>query len=174
MDMETVNKNRQDTKPIHIETMQMVEGVAFGSLQDTMVEVFKHRGMAGLAPFVERFLHELEAFARECCGRSWDEYMQRAIVSSRLATEYLPKTRAAMDGYRDGKGDFQRRTATWDSMLAKVSVDDRAFIESIKKTDSTLQWLLSAREAQDRVESQEMADLVTQRPAVTVRSRYVR
>jgi hypothetical protein len=174
MDMETVNKNRQDTKPIHIETMQMVEGVAFGSLQDTMVEVFKHRGMAGLAPFLERFLHELEAFARECCGRSWDEYMQRAIVSSRLATEYLPKTRAAMDGYRDGKGDFQRRTATWDSMLAKVSVDDRAFIESIKKTDSTLQWLLSAREAQDRVESQEMADLVTQRPAVTVRSRYVR
>ena len=174
MDMETVNKNRQDTKPIHIETMQMVEGVAFGSLQDTMVEVFKHRGMAGLTPFLERFLHELEAFARECCGRSWDEYMQRAIVSSRLATEYLPKTRAAMDGYRDGKGDFQRRTATWDSMLAKVSVDDRAFIESIKKTDSTLQWLLSAREAQDRVESQEMADLVTQRPAVTVRSRYVR
>ena len=174
MDMETVNKNRQDTKPIHIETMQMVEGVAFGSLQDTMVEVFKHRGMAGLAPFLERFLHELEAFARECCGRSWDEYMQRAIVSSRLATEYLPKTRAAMDGYRDGKGDFQRRTATWDSMLAKVSVDDRAFIESIKKTDSTLQWLLSAREAQDRVESQEMADLVTQRPAVTGRRRYVR
>ena len=174
MDMETVNKNRQDTKPIHIETMQMVEGVAFGSLQDTMVEVFKHRGMAGLAPFLDRFLHELEAFARECCGRSWDEYMQRAIVSSRLATEYLPKTRAAMDGYRDGKGDFQRRTATWDSMLAKVSVDDRAFIESIKKTDSTLQWLLSAREAQDRVESQEMADLVTQRPAVTGRRRYVR
>jgi hypothetical protein len=139
-----------------------------------MVEVFKHRGMAGLAPFLERFLHELEACARECCGRSWDEYMQRAIVSSRLATEYLPKTRAAMDGYRDGKGDFQRRTATWDSMLAKVSVDDRAFIESIKKTDSTLQWLLSAREAQDRVESQEMADLVTQRPAVTGRRRYVR
>ena len=174
MDMETVNKDRQDLKPIEKKTMQMVEGVAFGSLQDTMVEVFKHRGMAGLAPFLERFLHELEAFARECCGRSWDEYMQRAIVSSRLATEYLPKTRAAMDGYRDGKGDFQRRTATWDSMLAKVSVDDRAFIESIKKTDSTLQWLLSAREAQDRVESQEMADLVTQRPAVTVRSRYVR
>ena len=174
MDMETVNTNRQDFKPIEKETMQMVEGVAFGCLQDTMGDVFKHRGMAGLAPFLERFLHELEAFARECCGRSWDEYMQRAIVSSRLATEYLPKTRAAMDGYRDGKGDFQRRTATWDSMLAKVSVDDRAFIESIKKTDSTLQWLLSAREAQDRVESQEMADLVTQRPAVTVRSRYVR
>jgi hypothetical protein len=174
MDMETVNTNRQDLKPIEKETMQMVEGVAVDCLQDTMVEVFKHRGMAGLAPFLERFLHELEAFARECCGRSWDEYMQRAIVSSRLATEYLPKTRAAMDGYRDGKGDFQRRTATWDSMLAKVSVDDRAFIESIKKTDSTLQWLLSAREAQDRVESQEMADLVTQRPAVTGRRRYVR
>ena len=174
MDMETVNKDTQDLKPIEKETMQTVEGVAFGCLQDTMVEVFKHRGMAGLAPFLERFLHELEMFARECYGRSSDEYMQRAIVSSRLATEYLPKTRAAMDGYRDGNGDFQRRTATWNSMLAKVSVGDRAFIDSIKKTDSTLQWLLSAREAQDRVESQEMADLVTQRPAVTGRRRYVR
>ena len=125
MDMETVNKDTQDLKPIEKETMQTVEGVAFGCLQDTMVEVFKHRGMAGLAPFLERFLHELEMFARECYGRSSDEYMQRAIVSSRLATEYLPKTRAAMDGYRDGKGDFQRRMATWDSMLAKVSIEDR-------------------------------------------------
>ena len=174
MDMETVNKDRQDLKPIEKETMQMVEGVAFDCLHDTMVAVFKHGGMPKLALFLDRFIHEFENFASQCCERGGDEHVQRAIVSSRLATEYLPKTRAAMDGYRDGKGDFQRRTATWDSMLAKVSVDDRAFIESIKKTDSTLQWLLSAREAQDRVESQEMADLVTQRPAVTGRRRYVR
>ena len=174
MDMEAVNNNTKDINSIRIETMQMVEGVAFDCLQDTMVEVFKHRGMAGLAPFLERFLHELEAFARECCGRSWDEYMQRAIVSSRLATEYLPKTRAAMDGYRDGNGDFQRRTSTWDSMLAKVSVEDRAFIESIKNTDSILQWLLSSREAQERAASQRAADLVTLRPPVTGRRRYVR
>ena len=174
MDMETVNKDRQDLKPIEKETMQMVEGVAFDCLHDTMVAVFKHGGMPKLAPFLGRFLQEFENFASQCCERGGDEHVQRAIVSSRLATEYLPKTRAAMDGYRDGNGDFQRRTATWNSMLAKVSVGDRAFIDSIKKTDSTLQWLLSAREAQDRVESQEMADLVTQRPAVTVRSRYVR
>jgi hypothetical protein len=174
MDMETVTKDRKDIMPIRIETMQMVEGVAFGSLQDTMVEVFKHRGMAGLAPFLERFLHELETFARDCCGRSWDEYMQRAIVSSRLATEYLPKTRAAMYGYRDSQGDFQRRTATWDSMLAKVSAGDRAFIESIKRTDSTLQWLLSSRAAQDRAASQPAADLVTQSPTIRGSRRYVR
>jgi hypothetical protein len=153
--------------------MQMVEGVAFDCLQDTMVEVFKHRGMAGLAPFLDRFLHELEAFARECCGRSWDEYMQRAIVSSRLATEYLPKTRDAMDGHRDSQGDYHRRMATWDGMLVKVSMEDRAFIESIKETDSILQWLLSSREAQERAESQRMADREIQSQTIRGRRRYV-
>jgi hypothetical protein len=174
MDMETVSKDRQDIKPIRIETMQMVEGVAFDCLQGTMVAVFTHRGMAGLALFLERFLHELETFARQCCERGGDEHVQRAIVSSRLATEYLPKARAAMDGYRDGKGDFKRRSASWESILAKVSVEDRAFIESIKKTDSTLQWLLSSRAVQDGAASQPAAGLVTQMPPVTGRRRYVR
>lgn len=153
MDMETVNKNRQDLKPIEKETMQMVEGVAFDCLHDTMVAVFKHGGMPKLAPFLGRFLHEFENFASQCCERGGDEHLQRAIVSSRLATEYLPKTRAALDAYRDCQGDFQRRMAAWDSMLAKVSAEDRAFIESIKETDSILQWLLSARAAQDKVAS---------------------
>ena len=125
MDMETVNTNRQDLKPIEKETMQMVEGVAFDCLQDTMVEVFKHRGMTGLVAFLEQFLHELVTFARQCCERGGDEHVQRAIVSSRLATEYLPKTRDAMDGHRDSQGDYHRRMATWDSMLAKVSIEDR-------------------------------------------------
>ena len=174
MDMETVTKDRKDIIPIRIETMQMVEGVAFGSLQDTMVEVFKHRGMAGLAPFLERFLHELETFARECCGRSWDEYMQRAIVSSRLATEYLPKTRAALDAYRDSRGDYHRRMATWDTMLVKVSTEDRAFIESIKEADSVLNWLLTSKAACDLAETQRLADLATQSKAARSTRRYVR
>jgi hypothetical protein len=79
-----------------------------------------------------------------------------------------------MDGYRDGKGDFKRRSASWESILAKVSVEDRAFIESIKKTDSTLQWLLSSRAVQDGAASQPAAGLVTQMPPVTGRRRYVR
>jgi hypothetical protein len=173
MDMETVKKNRQDTKPIRIETMQMVEGVAFDCLHDTMVAVFKHGGMPKLTPFLGRFLHEFENFTSQCCERGGDEHVQRAIVSSRLATEYLPKTRVALDAYRDSRGDYHRRMATWDSMLARVSAGDRAFIESIKKTDSTLQWLLSARAAEDRAASQRAADLVTQRPPVTGRRRYV-
>ena len=135
MDMETVNTNRQDLKPIEKETMQMVEGVAVDCLQDTMVEVFKHRGMAGLAPFLDRFLHELETFACQCCGRGWDEYLQRAKVSSHLAIEYLPNTRAALDAYRDSNGDFQRRMVTWERMLRTVPAQDRALVESIKATD---------------------------------------
>ena len=173
MDMETVNKNGQDTKPISIETMQMVEGVAFDCLHDTMVAVFKHGGMPKLALFLDRFIHEFENFASQCCERGGDEHVQRAIVSSRLATEYLPKTRAAMDGYRDGKGDYHRRMATWDGMLVKVSMEDRAFIESIKETDSILQWLLSSREAQERAESQRMADREIQSQTIRGRRRYV-
>ena len=91
--------------------------------------------MAGLAPFLDRFLHELETFACQCCGRGWDEYLQRAKVSSHLAIEYLPNTRAALDAYRDSNGDFQRRMVTWERMLRTVPAQDRALVESIKATD---------------------------------------
>ena len=135
MDMETVAQYGHHVGQVEKETMQMVEGVAFDGLQDTMNEVFKHRGMAGLAPFLDRFLHELETFACQCCGRGWDEYLQRAKVSSHLATEYLPNTRAALDAYHDSNGDFQRRMVTWERMLRTVPAQDRAFVESIKATD---------------------------------------
>ena len=174
MDMETVAQYEPHVGPVDKETMQMVEGVAFDGLQDTMHEVFKHRGMEGLAPFLDRFLHELETFACQCCGRGWDENLQRAIVSSRLATEYLPKTRVALDAYRDSKGDFQRRMVTWECMLSKVPAQDRAFVESIKATDSTLEMLLSSRESQHRAESQRKADLVAQSQLIRGRRRHVR
>jgi hypothetical protein len=135
MDMETVAQYGRHVGQVDKETMQMVEGVAFDGLQDTMNEVFKHRGMAGLAPFLDRFLHELETFACQCCGRGWDEYLQRAKVSSHLAIEYLPNTRAALDAYRDSNGDFQRRMVTWERMLRTVPAQDRALVESIKATD---------------------------------------
>ena len=135
MDMETVAQYGRHVGQVDKETMQMVEGVAFDGLQDTMNEVFKHRGMAGLAPFLDRFLHELETFACQCCGRGWDEYLQRAKVSSHLAIEYLPNTRAALDAYRDSNGDFQRRMVTWERMLRTVPPQDRALVESIKATD---------------------------------------
>jgi hypothetical protein len=166
MDMDAVNKKRLDLKPIAKETMQMVEGVAFDCLQSTMIEVFKHGGLATLAPFLGQFLHELESYARECFGRGWDEHLQRAMVSSRLATEYLPKTRAALDACSGSQVDFHRRMATWESMLAQVSVQDRAFVDAIKEADSILAMLLSARVAQDGAESWRIAEGVTQATTV--------
>jgi len=174
MKMESVKRGSWNLKPISKETMQMVEGVAFGCLQDTMVDVFKHGGMAKMAPFLGRFLHEFETFASDCCERDGDEQVQRAIVSSRLATEFLPKTRVALDAYRDRRGDYHRRMATWDSMLVKVSAEDRAFIESIKEADSVLNWLLTSKAAYESAETQRLADLATQSKAARGTRRYVR
>lgn len=174
MEMESVKRDSQNIKAIRKETMQMVEGVAFDCLQSTMVKVFKNGGMAKLAPFLDRFLHELDKFATECCVRCWDERLQRAIVSGRLATEYLPKTRLALDAYHDSEGDFRRRLTVWESMLTKVSGEDRAFIESIKEADSVLAMLLTSKAAYDYAETQRLADLATQSKAVHGTRRYVR
>ena len=145
MDMETVKGHRQSFKPIRRETMVMVERVAFECLLDTMVMAFRRGGMANLFPFLEGLLHELNKFALDCEGRGWDEQLQRAIVSSRLATEYLPKMQVALDVRRDSQRDFERREAVWESMLTAVPAQDRPFVESIKEADSVLAMLLASR-----------------------------
>lgn len=77
--------------PIRIETVKIVDEVAFALFKEAQELAFKHDGLLGVLMMAAAALKELDAVALECDIRGMDLNSTRGVSSNYMLSDWIPR-----------------------------------------------------------------------------------